>query len=176
MDLVLTKWIALEGTVQLAEQKEAALRQRFPAAMLRDARGFAQHFSTKTEYRIANEYGAAAIYPLGKGGILNGLWYLLEEQGAGMEVDLRKISIRQETVEICEFFDLNPYYTASRGALLIMTEGGYGLVRKLEHEGIYAAVIGETNDSNDRIIYNQGNKRYLDRPQKEELEKIFIGG
>lgn len=173
MDLVMTKWIALEGTTFLAEKKEQELRSRFSAAMIRDAGAFKQYLSTEEEYLIADGYGAAAIYPLGKGGILNGLWHLLEEQNAGMEIDLRKIPIRQETVEICEFFDLNPYYTASKGALLIMTEGGCGLVRKLEKEGISAAVIGETNDSNDRVIYNQGNKRYLDRPQKEELEKIL---
>ena len=90
-----------------------------------------------------------------------------------MEIDLRKIPIRQETVEICEFFDLNPYYTDSTGALLVAVEDGFGLVSVLEREGIHAAVIGRTNDGNDRIIYNQGKKRYLDRPQKEELEKVF---
>ena len=29
--------------------------------------------------------------------------------GVGLEIDLKKIPIRQETIEICEFFDLNPY-------------------------------------------------------------------
>ncbi|MGN0275814.1 MAG: hypothetical protein ACI4CZ_01335 [Hominisplanchenecus sp.] len=173
MDLVLTKWIALKGTEKLARCCQEELRKRFPAAMIRDAAGFSKFFSTEREYQIANGYGAAAIYPLGKGGVLNGLWYLLEQTDAGMEIDLRKIPIRQETVEICEFFDLNPYYMDSRGSLLIQTENGPGLAFRLEHEGIPAAVIGGTNESNDRIIYNQGNKRYLDRPQKEELEKIF---
>lgn len=173
MDLVLTKWIALEGTVKLAVHREQELRERFPAAMLQDAKVFDRYFSTEKEYQLARAFGAAAIYPLGRGGIFNGLWYLMEQAGAGMEVDLRKIPIRQETVEICEFFDLNPYYTASKGALLILTESGPNLVWKLEHEGIHAVVIGGTNTGNDRILYNQGNKRYLDRPRKEELVKIF---
>lgn len=173
MDLVLTKWIALKGTEKLARCCREALRERFPAAMIRDAAGFAQYFSIERECRIADGYGAAVIYPLGKGGVLNGLWHLLERTDAGMEIDLRKIPIRQETVEICEFFDLNPYYTDSEGSLLIQTKDGPGLVFRLEHEGIPAVVIGSTNESNDRIIYNQGNKRYLDRPQREELEKIF---
>ena len=174
MDLVLTQWIALKGTAELASRREDALRKRFPAAMIRDAAGFARYFSTEREYQIASGYGAAAIYPLGKGGVLGGLWHLLEQIGAGMEVDLRKIPIRQETVEICEFFDLNPYYTDSKGALLVQTNNGPELAFRLEQEGIHATVIGGTNNSNDRILYNQGNKRYLDRPQKEELEKIFV--
>ena len=64
-------------------------------------------------------------------------------------------------------------YTDSTGALLVAVEDGFGLVSVLEREGIHAAVIGRTNDGNDRIIYNQGKKRYLDRPQKEKLEKVF---
>lgn len=55
-------------------------------------------------------------------------------------------------------FDLNPYYTDSTGALLVAVEDGFGLVSVLEREGIHAAVIGRTNDGNDRIIYNQGKR------------------
>ena len=149
MDLVLTKWIALKGTSVLASCRVEELSSRFPSVMIRDAAGFTCYLSTEREYQISGGYGAAAIYPL------------------------RKIPIRQETVEICEFFDLNPYYTDSTGALLVAVEDGFGLVSVLEREGIHAAVIGRTNDGNDRIIYNQGKKRYLDRPQKEELEKVF---
>lgn len=173
MDLVLTKWIALKGTSALASCRAEELSSRFPSVMIRDAAGFTRYLSTEREYQISGGYGAAAIYPLGKGGVLGGLWNMLEQINAGMEIDLRKISIRQETVEICEFFDLNPYYTDSTGALLVAVEDGFGLVSVLEREGIHAAVIGRTNDGNDRIIYNQGKKRYLDCPQKEELEKVF---
>lgn len=176
MDLVLIKWIALKGTAVLASCREKELSARFPSVMIRDAADLVCCLSTEREYQISAEYGAAAIYPLGKGGILGGLWNMLEQMKVGMEIDLRKIPIRQETVEICEYFDLNPYYTDSTGALLAAAEDGFGLVSVLEREGIHAAVIGRTNSSKDRIIYNQGNKRYLDRPQREELEKILEGG
>lgn len=176
MDLVLIKWIALKGTAFLASYKEQELLNRFPSVMIQDAAEFSCCLSTEREYQISLQYGAAAIYPLGKGGILGGLWNMLEQMNAGMEIELRKIPIRQESVEICEYFDLNPYYTDSTGALLAATDDGIGLVSVLEREGIHAAVIGRTNKSNDRIIYNQGNKRYLDRPQREELEKILEGG
>ena len=103
MDLVLTKWIALKGTSALASCRAEELSSRFPSVMIRDAAGFTRYLSTEREYQISGGYGAAAIYPLGKGGVLGGLWNMLEQINAGMEIDLRKISIRQETVEICEF-------------------------------------------------------------------------
>lgn len=174
MELVVTKWIALRGTARLASDKERELCRRFPASMIRTAQAFNQYISTDRECRIASRRGAAAIYPLGDGGILNGLWYLAEQKRAGLEVDLRKIPIRQETVEICEFFGLNPYYMDSTGALLILAENGAEILNDLRREEICGAVIGNIAKGNDRILYNQGNIRYLDRPRQDELEKVRV--
>ena len=178
MDLVLTKWIALKGTSVLASCRAEELSSRLPSVMIRDAAGFTCYLSTEREYQISGGYGAAAIYPLGKGGVLGGLWNMLEQINAGMEIDLRKIPIRQETVEICEFFDLNPYYTDSTGALLVAVEDGFGLVSVLEREGIHAAVIGRTNDGNDRIRsrredrsdHNGFHRSALDQPERGRTE------
>ena len=60
----------------------------------------------------------------------------------------------------------------SSGSMLIATDDGPGLVMKLEAEGIHATVIGRTNDSNDRIIKNGEEIRYLDKPQPDELYKV----
>ena len=35
---------------------------------------------------------------------------------------MSEISMKQETVEICEFYRLNPYQMASSGSYLIVTE------------------------------------------------------
>ena len=119
MDLVLTKWIALKGTSVLASCRAEELSSRFPSVMIRDAAGFTCYLSTEREYQISGGYGAAAIYPLGKGGVLGGLWNMLEQINAGMEIDLRKIPIRQETVEICNYFGVNPYQIMSSGSMMI---------------------------------------------------------
>ena len=39
--------------------------------------------------------------------------------GVGLEVDLKKIPIRQETVEICNYFGVNPYQIMSSGSMMI---------------------------------------------------------
>ena len=110
---------------------------------------------------------------MGEGGIFTALWRLAEEAGAGLEADLRKIPIRQETVEICEYFDINPYNALSGGSLLAAVPDGASLVDKLGREGISAAMIGRLTDGNDRILWNDGSKRYLDRPQREEMYKVY---
>ena len=75
-------------------------------------------------------------------------------------------------LEVCEVLDLNPYYLESAGALLLAAKDGYALCSRLKLTGVPAAVIGHTENGNDRILYNQGNRRFLDRPQKEELLKL----
>ena len=85
---------------------------------------------------------------------------------------MKKIPVRQETIEICEFYDLNPYEFLSGGALLMVTENGDALVEALMQEGISAAVIGMTTGGNDKIIRNQDETRYLEPTVPDEIWKI----
>ncbi len=89
-----------------------------------------------------------------------------------MEVDLRKIPVRQETIEICEYFDINPYNVLSGGSFLIAARDGAALAEELSHQDIPTAVIGRMTKGNDRILWNAGNKRFLDRPQRDEMYKV----
>ena len=43
----------------------------------------------------------------------------------------------------------------------------------LNQKGIQAAVIGQLTDSNDKIIHNGEDMRYIDRPAPDELMKVF---
>ena len=84
-----------------------------------------------------------------------------------------EIPVRQETIEICEYFDLNPYYLISSGCMLMTGPDGYGLVRALKQEGIPAAVIGKVTEGKARIVRNQGEITYLERPKTDELYRIY---
>lgn len=171
-DLVVTKWIGLEGTAILAKEKEEELRKRFPSILVHTARDFSHLLSVIEEARIATEHGVSAMHDITEGGIFGALWEMASGAGVGLEVDLKKIPIRQETVEICEYFGLNPYQLMSSGSILAASDDGYELVRKLEQAGIHAVVVGRTNGENDRILYNGEDVRYLDKPQPDELYRI----
>lgn len=171
-DLVVTKWIGLEGTAILAKEKEEELRKRFPSILVHTARDFSHLLSVIEEARIATEHGVSAMHDITEGGIFGALWEMASGAGVGLEVDLKKIPIRQETVEICEYFGLNPYQLMSSGSILAASDDGYELVRKLEQAGIHAVVVGRTNGENDRILYNGEDVRYLDKPQSDELYRI----
>ncbi|MCD8335737.1 MAG: hypothetical protein LUD18_00395 [Lachnospiraceae bacterium] len=168
-ELVLTCQIALAGTAALARAHREELRRRFPFWLVDRAEEFDQFMPVAGDARIAYRSGADTVYSVGEGGIFNALWEMAECAGVGLEADLRAIPVNQETIEICEYFDLNPYYLYSAGCLLIGTGRSQDLVTAFSDAGVPAAVIGRVTDGNDRIICNGENRRYLDRPKQDEL-------
>lgn len=124
-------------------------------------------------WKIAEEAGASALYAMGEGGFLSALWKMAEASEVGLEVDFRKVLIRQETIEVCEIFDLNPYKLQAEGSVLIGIRGGEALVQRLRNEGFMAEIIGQTNSGNDRLLYSGGSSRYLERPAADEIYRIL---
>ena len=70
-----------------------------------------------------------------------------------------------DDVEICEILGVNPYELYGAGSLLIVCDKGNQLVGMLKQENIYAAVIGKTTADKAKVLWNQEEKRYLDRPR-----------
>ena len=171
-DLVVTKWIALEGTSIIAKEKEEELKRVLPEDFVNTAKAFDQYLSVIPESRIAAAHGASAMHDITEGGIFGALWEMGEGADVGLDIDLKQIPIRQESVEICERYGLNPYQLMSSGSMLIGTQGGAALVRKLQEQGIYAVLIGQAMPGRDRILRKGQDIRYLDRPQSDELYRL----
>lgn len=190
-ELVVAGNVGDSGIRRIVTEKYDILRSRFSESFLRkaatadlfvpeerqsDSPGTAFRFSFARKGRqsenVTIEKEAAALM-LGDGGFLAGLWKMAESSDTGLFVDLRNVPIRQETIEICEYFSLNPYALFSGGTLLIGTNNGNGLIEGLVERGIPAAVIGHAKKGNDRILKSGTIKRYLDRPSPDEIGKIL---
>lgn len=172
-DIIVTKWIGLEATAILAKEKEAELLKRFSPDFVRTAQGFDQYLSVVEDAGIAKAYGVSAMHDITEGGVFGALWEMAEGSGVGLDADLKAIPIRQETVEVCEFFGLNPYQIMSSGSMMIAADDGAGLVRELGRAGIHASVVGKATAGKDRTLRNGEDIRYLDRPQTDELYKVM---
>lgn len=172
-DIVLLKWIGLEGTFRVMREKEEELSKRFVPTFLNQIKSLEPEIFSERAIFMAREHGASAMQQITSGGILASLWEMAESSNVGMEVDLKKMTIKQETVEVCEFCHLNPYQLTSTGSVLIFTERGEELVSKYAEEGICATVLGRTTVDNARVILGGEEKRFLDRPAADELLKIY---
>lgn len=200
-ELVVACPVALKGTSVIAENKKDILAERFSAGFIRNCislweeygaqkevedqtvpneqdtdqieTGSAQREKKSIVWNIAQEAGASALYDMGEGGFLSALWKMAEASEVGLEADFRKVPVRQETIEVCEIFDLNPYKLQAEGSVLIGIRGGEALVQKLRNAGFMAEIIGQTNNGNDRLLYSGGSARYLERPAEDEIYRIL---
>lgn len=171
-DIVVSKWIGLEGTARLAKEHKEALCARYPVRMIEEAAAFDKYLSIIPEAATAMKSGVCGMHDVSRGGIFGALWEMASGAGVGLEIDLKKLPVKQETIEICEFFELNPYELLSGGCLIMVTEDGNGLVAALAREEIPAVIVGKITDSNDRVLYNDDEKRYLDMPKTDQIYNI----
>ena len=88
-DVVLTKWIGLEGTAIIAKEKEMELLGRFARTFVEEAKGFDKLLSVVPEAAIAVKSGVSAMHDVTEGGIYGALWELAEASGIGLEIDLK---------------------------------------------------------------------------------------
>ena len=131
-DILITKWIGLEGTSVAAKEREEELLRKFAPSFVETAKNFDQYLSVVPEAKIARDWSISAMHDITEGGVFGALWEMGSGSGVGLDIDLKKIPIRQETVEVCEALGLNPYILMSSGSMMIAADDGYGLAEKLK--------------------------------------------
>lgn len=172
-DIVLVGHVGLEGSLRVKREKEAELKQRFVPAFLHKLEACRKEIYAVSAIETAAAMSVSAMHQIAEGGILAALWELAEGAGLGLSVDMRKIAVKQETIEVCEYFHLNPYQLTSTGCILMVTDNGDELADTLNRNGINTVWIGRTTDKTERGLINGEEKRYLDRPAQDELVKFL---
>ncbi len=172
LDIVMTKYCGLGGTALLAGHFTDELSTRYPRRFVERAAEFLAETEKNEEGYLAVADGAAYVHAAAEGGVFGALWELAEYAECGLDIDLPAIPILQETVEICEYFDVNPYQLRTEGVFLILTEHGGRLCEMLTEKDIPAAVIGKTVPGLDRAVRNGEEVRYLEPNRVEEYERV----
>lgn len=169
--IVISKYIGLEGTAILAQKYRDRLREKLPAKMIDEAAGYEEMISVLPEAAGASKSGVCAMHALSQGGVFGALWEMAEAAGTGLSINLKAIPVRQETIEICEQLELNPYRLLSGGSLLMAADDGEALAESLIQSGIPAFVIGCATEGNDRVLVGseEGERRFLEPVNQEEL-------
>lgn len=170
-DLVVAGYAGLAGTVKLAEAAKEELSRWFSDEYMEEIADAAPLCPVSPEFW--RSCGAAEWEPAGEGGILTAIWNLTGAYETGVEFYLRQIPMRQETVEICERLELNPYRLYSWGCVLLTADNGGQLVRILAEKHIPAQVIGRVNKGIAREMIVQEGRGFLERPQPDEITKVI---
>ena len=101
--------------LHILDEAEEELAERFVPSFLGQARALQSDLvmpeqilaGCRTEASGGGRLISAARQ-IGSGGILAALWEMAEISGTGLEVSMEAMALKQETVEICEHFQINP--------------------------------------------------------------------
>lgn len=114
----------------------------------------------------------AERHPVSEGGVLAELYRIVRERKCGLQIRLRDIPVRQDTIEVCEFYELNPYRLWSDCDILLCRSGG-AAAEALNAQGIPAGRIGRLTKGLDKVITDKTETEYLNRPERDELYKVL---
>lgn len=129
------------------------------------------------------QLGAAPFQPplmvdAADGGIFAALWKLSIMAGKrlklhGFDIDLLGLPVFQETIEIADYYGINPYELQSAGCLVTVTREPERLVTRLRESGIHAVTVGTLHKREDKNLHNGEERRSLDRPVPDAILRIL---
>ena len=164
LDIVAAGYAGETGAACIAREKFNEMLRRF-------RKDYAEHLCEES-VMPEPEPGSCSFVPVGEGGILAALYLAAKERKCGLRIALRKIPVRQDTIELCELYGLNPYRLFSRCAVYFCGNGER-LAEQLREKGIPAARIGRLTRGLDKVITDKTETEYLNRPEPDELLKVL---
>lgn len=168
-DIVLLGTAGLEGMARILDEKEEELENYFNGVFLRQCKGRYKELDASYGAAALKDIDISAVRQIGSGGIMAALWNITEGTNVGFEADLSKMTVYQETIEVLEHYNLNPYDMTSNGSFLLMTSNGKEALKVLEEAGVKATIIGTSKEGNIKVIGTKDDERFLDRPSPDEL-------
>ncbi len=186
-ELVAAGYAGYAGSRRIAEERSEELARWFSKAYIRDLQkkdpmadalrslsGRQQAEAPRGSFPNWTDWGATEWEEAGEGGIYTALWNLSGAYRLGFMVDLRRIPVKQGTIELCERYALNPYRLLSDGCVVLVSDNGGRLVQRLEAEGIAAAVIGSVRPDIVREIFYGDVHGFMERPREDELCRLGL--
>lgn len=172
LDLVVAGTVGREGAAMLAAEYAKRLEERYAPSYIEAAKHLFDDGSMTAAADILQEKEVVSVHDVREGGIFAALWEMAAAANVGLSVDLKEIPIKQHTIEVCEYFNLNPYMLRSGGTLLLACANGARIVEQFQKAGVAAAVIGQTTSGNDRLIRYDDEARFLEPPKMDEYYKV----
>ena len=93
----------------IATEHADRLEERYAPSYIETAKHLFDDGSMSAVSDILQEREVISIHDVREGGIFAALWEMAAAKNVGLSVDLKNIPIRQHTIEVCEYFNLNPF-------------------------------------------------------------------
>ena len=158
--LVLTKWVALEGSTLLARERpdaRAILGAEYAAvAGWLDDPGI----SVVAEGRVLRGFAIHAAHDPTEGGVAQGVHEMARCSRVAIEIEAASLPVKPATRNLCDALGIDPLGLLASGALLFTAtpEVARGATQALREAGIAATVIGAVHQGTG-VILRTGDRR-----------------
>lgn len=186
MNLVLIGYVAVLGSLEILKKQQKELTNRFSSTYISSNISSLETIvlymdSIKDDMlSYMNKQQIKYICPK-KGGILTALWTFGEENNIGFRYNLKSINIKQVTIEISDYYNINPYRLCSGSEILsLMSDADYedfidNFYNKQNIDFIKLPItkIGLTHNKKSRIRSDIETASFLTKCYRDELDKII---
>ena len=165
--VIMTKGPAIESAGILALQAEKALTEKFGKDLVEKAKSHFMAMSVVQDALVAAPH-AHAMHDATEGGLLNGVYEIVDASDSGVTLFEEKIVIPEEIDAVHKYFNIDPLISISEGTLVITAtpENTPRILSDLKQSGIAAWEIGEVT-AKDRVFVRKNGK-------KEELTPVKV--
>ncbi len=179
--IIMTKGVAIATTGILSRVFPKTVEKRYGSSFLTKAQQYLGYFSVVEDALSAasaglRDRGVTAMHDVTEGGLLGALYEFSEASKTGLEVDLSKVIVTEETNGICQLFKISPYSSLSEGTLILTVkpEKVSAVQQALDLNGIKNSVIGKmTNARDGRWIKSADQRETLRKPDSDPYWEAY---
>ena len=177
--VLLTKGIPIEATAIIANEFGDKLTNILTFDEMQQAKNylFTPGISIYKDALLARACGGiSAMHDPTEGGLAAALWELSIASQKSILFYPDKVFIPEVSKKICKHFGLNPLNVISSGALLMTAspKTSQQIINKLNENNIICSEIGIVNCEGEDVIISDGDSyAQLDRPERDEMTKLF---
>lgn len=164
------------GISRLIEARYEELKKRFGGRFLKNAcMDMLEADITATAELLGDR--AFLLHDISYGGCYRTYKDLSEMTGYGVRIIHEGVPVRQDTIEISEYFGINPYQLLGIGGFtaVVDKDAAEQLTQELRDAGYAAAVSGQLTESNDKVVISERYElnRFLTPYKEDEIYKVL---
>ena len=157
------------GVSRLIQADRERLRERFSERFLRES------LMAETDVYAHSIPGAYLMHDVSYGGVYRALYELSEWSGLGMELTHENIPVRQDTIEIAEFYNMNPYCLMGVGIMTgLCHEADLDILKNSpEYQEGFISIAGVLTEKKEKVVRSErfNMQRFLTPYTQDEIYK-----
>lgn len=179
--IIITKGPAIEATGIFTAMFPELIEREFGAVFNERAQQVFYKMSVVDDAMTAvsvgvREKGITAMHDATECGIWGGLYEIAQAAGLGARINKDAIVVEDTVLEICDYFDIDPYASISEGTLILTCKNykAEQVITALEKAGIKSSIVGElTPPEEGMILIENGKEKKLEHPMVDPFWRAF---